>query len=253
MTQQIRKGTPREARRFDQTYLSARNHGRKVHRDYAAHFFRWGWVSRVVRKGMKILEVGCGRELPLVWTIAGDMAIAPPKLYVGTDLNVTQHTNIFWGKIYDQFNFVDRGQELARHGKFDMAVSLEVIEHMGKKDGLTMLKKIHALLKPGGLLYLSTPVFNGAAARNHIHEYTIPELQRHLEKAGFAVLRRFGTFASYNDIKKAMLRHHDGAALNTYDRLSEYYGGHVMSLFLAPLYPDDSRNNFWVCRKEKRP
>ncbi len=42
-------------------------------------------------------------------------------------------------------------------GPFDLALMLEVIEHMSFADGIRTLRRIHALLAPGGHLVVSTP------------------------------------------------------------------------------------------------
>src|SRR6266436_3865394 len=65
LPQKTRKGIVKKARRFDQTYLSADVHGHYVHRDYAAHFFRWGWVPRHLAgvDHHRVLDIGCGPEL----------------------------------------------------------------------------------------------------------------------------------------------------------------------------------------------
>lgn len=174
-----------------------------------------------------------------------------PELYVGVDLNrISKKSNVRWAKIYDEFDFVLDGNKLVtEHGKFDKAVCFEVIEHMDVVDGGLLLVQLFNSLKPGGYLYLSTPVFDGMAAANHIHEYTIPELKGYIEEAGFVVEKRIGTFASKPAIVNAMKKSNDTAGLSVYERLEEWFGGDVMSTFISAIYPDASRNNLWVCRK----
>jgi SAM-dependent methyltransferase len=223
-----------------------------VHRDYAAHFFRWGWVSRQVKAGARVLDVGCGQDQPMLYTLGQRMQTVP-ELYVGVDLNrLMKKSSVRWSKIHDEFDFVNNATklwDLYGHSTFDVAVCLEVIEHMGVEDGFMLLKNLFYGLKPGGVLYLSTPVFNGSAAANHIHEYTIPELKEAIEKAGFTVERRIGTFASKPEIVHAMRQSKNAVAIDLYGQLEEWFGGDVMATFMAALYPDASRNNMWVCRK----
>ncbi len=248
--QPTRSKRVREDRRFDQTQLRASGHGRTVNRDYAAHFFRWGWVSRQVAQGESILDVGCGQDLPLLY-ILGNRIQTVPDVYVGVDLNtIPKKSGVKWADIYDNFDFVTNGKTLeAKYTPFDKAVCFEVIEHMAPEDGARLLENFFFLLRPGGLLYLSTPVFDGKAAANHIHEYTIPELKEAIEKAGFHIDRRIGTFASKPAIKRAMAEAGDTAGIAKYDQLEEWFGGDVMSTFMAAPYPDASRNNLWVARK----
>lgn len=250
--QPTRTGKTRPPRRFDKTQLKSNHHGKYVHRDYAAHFFRWGWVSRHVKRGARILEVGCGQELSLVHVLSGNMSCIP-EVYVGCDLNkidLEAHSVPRWATIHSEFDFVSNFETWVEGGAgkfYDVGVNFEVIEHMQPPDGRRMLEGFRELLKPGALLFLSTPVFDGKAAVNHVHEYTIPELRDLIESVGFKVNARYGTFASARDIKKAALPEH----LKAYTDLEDFFGGDVLSTFLAPLYPDASRNNLWVLENEK--
>jgi 2-polyprenyl-3-methyl-5-hydroxy-6-metoxy-1,4-benzoquinol methylase len=262
-------------RRFDKTQLKMSGHGRTVHRDYAAHvlrwefaarelpndhpelhpylksiFFKYGWVGRQVKQDMKILDVGCGQEQPLLYVLGKNIQTVP-EVYVGVDYNrISKKSNVRWAKVYDEFDFVTNGLKLRdAHGPFDLAVCFEVIEHMNTKDGALLLERIYECLTDDGKLYLSTPVFNGSAAANHIHEYTVPELRDALEDTGFTVAERIGTFASKPDILHAIGKAGDVCAMDVYLRLEKWFGGDVMSVFMAALYPDASRNNLWVCTK----
>lgn len=252
--QPTRRGKQREARRFDKTSLHADVHGYYVHRDYAAHFFRWGWVRRTLARqrhdGGCVLDVGCGQETPLARVFQSGPGTIP-KFYCGVDLNKIKSPiqKRKWAKLYEKFDFVNDWKTiLSEQGRiFTTAVCFEVIEHMGTIDGLELLRGIHELLNDAGQLFLSTPVFNGFKAVNHVHEWTISELTRTIVRAGFKVEKRYGTFISSHDLKKVAKTDE----LAVYNRISEYYGTDVTAMFLAPLYPDQSRNNLWILRRAK--
>jgi len=158
-------------------------------------------------------------------------------------------------QLRENFNFVERWEELFDEfgATFELGVSFEVIEHMTEDRGDEYLQATREMLIPGGSLFLSTPVFNGHAAANHIREYTIPELQEKLERNGFNVDKRIGTFASYHDAKrgiKATYQPDAAAAIQgLYDELRGFYGDDVLAAFLSPVLPDYSRNNVWICHK----
>lgn len=259
------KEISRDTRDYDTTQLHEAGHGRTLHRDYSAHFFRWSFARRFITAKDHVLEVGCGEDKPLSKILTGGAA-AHVMSYTGVDINKLKPSASQRLTFHGEFNFVERWKELdirtaQSHGKtqgYDVIVHFEVIEHMAVKHGATMLKAMLALLKPGGVMLMSTPCYDGVRhAANHIHEYTVPELQKATEKAGFKVEQRFGTFMDIKHIgkvpstmypqgpeEKAAIRQVMGA-------LAKYFDSDAISNIFGPLYPDHARNNLWVCRKLK--
>ena len=245
---------------FDRTALRSDKDGYRVHRDYAAHYFRWGWaVNRAAGTcgivGKRVLDVCAGKELMLAHV--AEMAARQPAVMVTVDLNVSTYKHHpKWLEASYQANFADiETQRMIwdnHGGAFDVITCFEGIEHMPVESGRALLQGIHRLLADDGFALLSTPVFNGHAAANHIHEYTVEELAGEIAAAGFVVEDRFGTFASANDVKKAM------AEWPTEDRevverllraLGRFHSPDVLACFLAPIIPDHARNNVWKLRK----
>jgi hypothetical protein len=110
--------------------------------------------------------------------------------------------------------------------------------------GQALLRIMHDLISPEGTILLSTPVFNGHAAENHIHEYKTLELKGEIEDAGLQVKARYGTFMNIAGIRQMAQRHQELAM-----ELSEYFDSNAVSCFFAPLYPDLARNNLWVIKR----
>ena len=242
-------------RDFDQTYLSGKSHGAWLHRDYTAHFFRWAFVERFTRMfnqgggKARLLEIGCGPERPLPKILHKTKA-SRTGFYLGLDLNKTRRPGgPAWDNYIEEFNFVDRWPEIVEdHEAFDLAVHLEVFEHMQPVHGREMLKGVMACLRAGGYMIMSTPCYNGKwQAKNHIHEYEIDELRDTIEAAGFVIEGRFGTFANVNDLKRKCAEKPETKYV--WEELSKYYSHDSLSCIFAPLFPDDARNNLWVCKK----
>jgi len=249
-----RKEKTRDDREYDTTQLREAGHGKTLHRDYSAHFWRWSFARRFITSKDNVLEVGCGEDRPLSKILTGGAA-GHVNHYTGVDLNKLKPSGSQRLTFHGEFNFVERYKELlkVRPEGFDVVVNYEVIEHMKVEHGVTLLKAMFASLKPGGVLLLSTPVYDGVRhAANHIHEYTVPELQKYVEKTGFVVEQRFGTFMDIKHIGKADLQGGDalnGAVKLLRVKLSQYFDNDAISNIFGPLYPDHSRNNLWVCRK----
>lgn len=238
----ISRPVERDTRDYDMTQLHENGHGKTLHRDYSAHFFRWSFARRFIKPNMSVLEVGCGEDKPLSKILTGGAATHVGH-YTGVDLNKLKPSGSQRLTFHGEFNFVERYKEL---GKFDIIVHYEVIEHMKVEHGAKMLKACAQCLEVGGLMLMSTPCYDGVRhAANHIHEYTVPELKAAVEKAGFRVERRFGTFMDIKHIKRRKDVQELAAAL------SEYFDADAISCIFAPLFPDEARNNLWICRRMK--
>ena len=188
-----------------------------------------------------------------------------PDRYVGVDLNRVRKrptsTNVEVA-IFDEFDFVNNHKTILKRypDRFTHATCLEVIEHMPVVAGARLLENLADILAPGGVLLLSTPVYDGVHhAKNHVHEYTVEELQGAIEAAGLTVNNRFGTFMNMPDLRKVSRNSGEHLRLGLpnnaigglYKALGEYYDDNALSCFFAPLFPDLSRNNLWVIEKQE--
>jgi len=249
----ISREVKRDEREFDTTQLKLSGHGKTLHRDYSAHFWRWSFARRFISAKDSVLEIGCGEEKPLSKILTGG-ASAHVDRYVGVDLNKLKPSNSQRLEFYGEFDFTNNYKKLIKeHGLFDVVVHYEVIEHMKVDSGTKLLKAAFESLKPGGVMLMSTPCYDGKRhAANHIHEYTVPELQKITEKAGFEIEKRYGTFMDIKYIGKVAPDDDKelGAAIKLVrSQLDKYFDNDAISNIFGPLYPDHSRNNLWVCRK----
>lgn len=200
--QPTRSKTYREPREFDKTSLRSAHHEFRISRDYAGHMVRWGFVRKFIDHETTVLDVGCGVDLPLARTLAGGYANTIPASYTGLDLNRLKNLPSYsWATFLEKFNFVADYKKLPI--KYDVVVSFETIEHVSREHTDTFLAGLKHCLASSGTLFLSTPNFKKTKARNHCYEFESKELQGLLEKAGFTVQEKYGTFASYPDIKRS--------------------------------------------------
>lgn len=260
----------RDDRDYDTTQLHEAGHGKTLGRDYSAHFFRWSFARRFITIADNVLEIGCGEDKPLAKVLTGGAA-AHVKHYTGVDLNKLKPSQSQRLTFLGEFNFVERYKELLTgdHKKgFDVIVHLECVEHMKKAHGIKLLKACFESLRPGGIMLMSTPCYDGVRhAANHVWEWLVPELQEETERAGFIVERRFGTFADIKEFRRNVphLQLKPGEKPSKEDlerqkklseavsillpQLEQYYDNDAISCLFAPLFPDTSRNNLWITRK----
>jgi SAM-dependent methyltransferase len=77
-------------------------------------------------------------------------------------------------------------------GRFDLAVSLDVIEHL--EDDLAALRELRRVVKPGGTLLVTVPAYKWLwsghdVVNHHFRRYTRRSLQRVGEQAGWQQVR----------------------------------------------------------------
>jgi 2-polyprenyl-3-methyl-5-hydroxy-6-metoxy-1,4-benzoquinol methylase len=237
----------------------------QIHRDYIAHCIRWSYVLRQIKIGEKVIDVGCG-SFPLLKALYSNKL--KPSLYVGVDIRKSVIEKMM--KFKTNFTVIGHESDIRvdplptvedvtcseerPFGSFtqetegyDLAVCLEVVEHFEDKYVNFVLSEIRRVLKVGGLLLLSTPNFNGSAAKHHIHEYTAVELGRHIWKY-FTVEKMIGTFASQRDIEPVL----DPSERDVYEKMKSWFKPEIISVVFAAFHPLESRNILWVCRKEDK-
>lgn len=243
---------------IDNTHLSIDQAEERgfLHRDYIAHCLRWThvvkWVGTSMRyKTARILDVGCGKEMPLAKLLhSSKMA---PAYYAGVDVNALttpeQFRNAKWkpNQLFsktDVCNLTPADFEALPN----VIVCFEVVEHVEPEHVRRMLSTFAELLEPEGRLFISTPAWDPhvGAAGNHVNEMLYEAFGATLEDAGFRIEGHWGTFASMKDYKDDLTQ----AEREVWDKLRDYYDTNYLATILAPLYPHRSRNVLWQLKFE---
>ena len=258
---------------IDNTHLSIDQAEERgfIHRDYIAHCLRWTHVAKYIcekqrYKTARVLDVGCGSDLPLPRLLYSSRYIV--EKYVGVDYNPARkfklepfHTGKFPITALGDCAFPDG---LAIDGTkyhpmvgddqppewFDvpnLITSFEVLEHVEPARVLMILKAMHKLLSlSDGVAFISTPCYDAhtGAAANHVNEMTYDALGACLEDNGFAIKGVWGTFASQKDYKSKFTADFGGGQ-EIWNKLSAYYDSNYLATLFAPLYPSMSRNALW--------
>lgn len=244
---------------IDNTHLSidAAEERGFIHRDYIAHCLRWTHVAKYLGqsgryKTVKLLDVGCGREVPLAKLMYSSRFIPTEGVYVGVDYNALEvpemfHTGKFPLKLVQRCIFPEGTEALMESGaipsKYDVIVCFEVCEHVEPAGTLALLKGIKEHLAVNGVAFISTPCYNAdtGAAANHVNEMSYSAFGSMIEYAGLYVHRVFGTFASIKDYRPIMTP----TQAEVFDQLREFYDSNYLATLMAPLFPAQSRNCLW--------
>ncbi len=115
---------------------------------------------------------------------------------------------------YAYHSMLDLGRY--QNASFDMIVNGQAIEHVDENSGDHMLREIHRILRPGGILAIDTP--NGRVCRmqqssmindDHKIEYTHAQLSEKLGRAGFVIESAIGLNYCGPSTEKGVFNHHE--------------------------------------------
>lgn len=137
--------------------------------------YRFDTLSRFIKNGQRILDVGCG----LGHQVRYLKARFPHSTVVGTDFSAfAVEKTKECGNVAVQsscYNFSKIFQD------YDVVIATEIIEHLSKPKKL--LKEIHNTLKEGGLCIITTPVKGVQKLEDdHMQEYSNEELRKLMEE-----------------------------------------------------------------------
>lgn len=230
------------------------------HRDQFAHYLRWSHIVKEAKIGETVVDFGCGKGNMLEVFYRNKFKC---KRYVGIDIR--KHTielakekfaPVEWAEFYADDLIVptlDYKQYQA-----DKVCSFEVAEHVGKQNIEAFLTNMRDCGNENATYYISTPNHDEkvGAAGNHtydsgdgrgvaIHEFNHFELQAHIEKF-FTIEKKFGTFASITHYKHLL----NDWQVQMFEALKDYYDSNMLSVIMAPFFPEQSRNTLWVLKRK---
>lgn len=238
----------------DTTYLSLETAEERgfIHRDYIAHCLRWSHVIKCLMqknyyKDARLLDIGCGRELPLATTLySSKMQI---KKYYGVDYGPINddaldrfRTGRFTLDVFENTDILNVTTRDLDGEPVDWITCFEMLEHVEPAHMIRVLEHIRTLATSNARIFLSTPCWNMKdCAANHVNEIKYEVLGSILETAGYEIVATHGTFASQSDYVHLM----SDTDKSLFDRLRAYYDSNLLSCVFAPLFPAQSRNALW--------
>lgn len=238
---------------IDKTHLSVEKALERgfLHRDYLAHCLRWSHVLKHLKQGLRyktahILDIGCGRDVPLARAMFSGRLVPETGSYTGVDYNKLEMPAMF---LNARWKPTLMGQQIfpkieGLRESYDLITCFEVLEHVEPLHAFKMLQGMRKLLSADGTAFISTPNFDPqvGAADNHVSEMAHATTGRLIEKAGLGIRKMWGTFASIKDYKDQLKEY---GLEKAFEDLREYYDSNVLAVLFAPLFPEQARNCLW--------
>ena len=209
--------------------------------DEITHMTRYDKISSLCideakkfRRPIDTLEVGCGE----IWVLRNLFKNFSGRLDI-QDLTVNP-----------KFDVEDES--------IDFFWTTEVIEHMKPEFIRPWLEDAHRVLRPGGLVYVSTPNHDGSNDKlpeDHVYEWGFRELHDELTR-NWELDIVVGTFCQMPRLRKAMQKDYreEGEmrwSEDQFDILKARFGKQFLRVFAATFYPEISNNCAWILRKPK--
>lgn len=129
------------------------------------HWLRYEVVAPLI-KDKVVLDIACGSGYGTDY-LAGRGA----KEVIGSDINeaTVRRNQAYYHKTNLRFQAADALKLPFENDKFDVVVSLETIEHFSEDKQNDFLKELKRVLKPEGLIVLSTPNAEASRVKNPWH------------------------------------------------------------------------------------
>lgn len=159
---------------------------------FQRHLVAYNEAAKVVKGN--VLEIGCGEGYGIEW-------LAPKaEKYTAIDKFPTDISLYAKGMQHVSFQQMSIPPIQFDSDSFDAIVTFQVIEHIEDDEG--MVKEMQRVLKPGGILVLTTPNIKMSLTRNpwHVREYTVAQL-RDLLKKYFSKVEMNGVYGNKKVMK----------------------------------------------------
>lgn len=128
--------------------------------------------------GTRIVDIGCGdgrfsRELAIAFRSSTVLGIDYSRRAIALASAMNPDiTNL-------QFQELDITKE-QNHETFDIAVLMEVFEHIPIEDSRCFIQSVHSLLQDGGSLYLTVPHENKPLEYKHFQHFSVKKISNYL-------------------------------------------------------------------------
>jgi len=152
---------------------------------------------------------------------------------------------------------IDDAAEMSRsvgEESCDLIIYTAALEHMQKDAGYASLEQCFKILKPGGLLFLTTP--NTLHKKDpydtqyaaHLYEWDLNETTKAVNDIGFTLEATHGLFGKIREFEP-WLEENEPQVYKLYQRIKEYVPSHFITSVMAIPFPEAACEVAYICRK----
>jgi SAM-dependent methyltransferase len=224
------------------------------------------YIAQRCPPGGRVVDVCCGRglQLPPLYRYATQL-----EGYVGLDvspdnlaearataarLDATYGGPVFASTLVECDVAQPWPVEAVGDG-FDVAVYTSALEHLPRELGVASLRRTASSLRPGAMMYLSTPNTAGDLPRPlqyrvHVYEWNTAELEPVLAECGFVIEEQVGLLPppAEQTIAALTAAFGDGACA-WYERLRATVPAALLDTVAAAAIPHAAMEVLYVCRR----
>lgn len=233
--------------------------------NYIQHFR----AAQLTKKGMKVVDVCCGRSLmlPLLRYYSKDI-----ESYTGVDIS---ETNIKEAKrgcnngklteddlaAYYPFKtnwILSSCAEMSKYieaGSADFVIYTSAIEHMHKEVGYQSLKECYKIMNNDSFMFLSCPNTPGNGYNTqyaaHIYEWGYDELKNALDEIGFEITQEVGLVMGAKEMDDFYSKE-SPEIKDFYRKMKAYVPTNFLTAFMAIPYPKASKEILFIVHKKNK-
>lgn len=121
------------------------------------HHLKFAHIRSQIPPGARHLDIGCGPG-----TFIGSLDESTESTGVDIAADQIEYARTTYGSARKRFEVIDEGRLPYPDNTFDVATCVELVEHLPRDQGQHLAAETRRVLRPGGLLLLTTPDYGGA-------------------------------------------------------------------------------------------
>lgn len=228
---------------------------------HMAHYYKSAQLyveeAKRLERPIDVMSIGAGDMWDLHIFLHGMYVKKSKVMRSYTAFDIVDLVSPFGPKVSSQIQFEAHVVDLMTldclpvdNDTVDVAILCEIIEHVDFKTAEMILLDTYDILRPDGIIYITTPNADNTTITDkyHIDEWPLDRLIRFLEEIGYKLDSCHGTYIDRRKFNKAN-RELKRIPQEFVDVVEERFASYFQRLFLATPYPEYANGVAILARK----